>query len=103
MAKPDELSVTLVAHEHLTRRDAFRAISCALGRTVRDPNSASPTIVLSETAWLEIEIPKFGEAPPLAIDVYSTRSVADAKRVATELLPQLSAVLGWNIVPDFGA
>ena len=103
MAKPDGLRVSLVAHEHLTRRDAFRAISGALGIAVREPNSASPTIVLSETEWIEIEIPKFGEAPPLAIDVYSTRGAADAKRVAAELLPQLSEALGWNIVPDFGA
>ena len=52
-------------------------------------------------AWVEIEIPKFGEPPPLAIDVYSTLSDDHARLQALTLLATLEQYTGWNIRPDF--
>ena len=72
----------------------------------RLPRTTRPYVELSAPidgrgAWVEIEIPKFGEPPPLAIDVYSTVSDDHARLQALTLLATLEAYTGWSIRPDF--
>ena len=44
---------------------------------------------------------KFGEPPPLAIDVYSTVSDDHARLQALTLMATLEGYTGWSIRPDF--
>ena len=41
------------------------------------------------------------EPPPLAIDVYSTRSEDQARLEALRLAAELEKHAGWTAVPDF--
>lgn len=54
-------------------------------------------MTLASGDWAEVDIPKFGEAPPLTIDVYSLTSVASAESSAAALMAQLIAHTGWRI------
>ena len=47
------------------------------------------------------DLGKFGEPPPLAIDVYSTVSDDHARLQALTLLATLEEYTGWSIRPDF--
>lgn len=92
---------TLVVDEAITKLDALAAISRTLGAPVQRPGTSRPFITVGEDAWAEIEIPKFGEAPPLAVDVYSTTSLADAEASALALMAELAAAMDWTIRPMF--
>jgi hypothetical protein len=48
-----------------------------------------------------MEIPKFGEPPPLAIDVYSDVSDDHAKVQALWVLEALESSTVWRVTPDF--
>jgi hypothetical protein len=91
---------TLVVDEEITKLDALDAVSDALQTPIQRAGTSSPFVTVGEE-WAEVEIPKFGEAPPLAIDVYSTRSLADAQTSALALMAQLAATTGWVIRPMF--
>lgn len=93
----------LVCHESLTKRDALRQLRASLGYALRNADSANPVLTLSSSSWLTIEIPKFGEAPPLTLDVWSSESRDDAEAHALELSSQIAENLGWHVVPDFEA
>ena len=92
---------TLVVDEAITKLDALEAIARALRSPIRRPGTSRPFVALAGGAWAEIEIPKFGEAPPLAIDVYCETSLADARAGALELMADLSASTTWEIRPMF--
>ena len=46
---------------------------------VEHPGSASPRVSLAPGAWAEVQIPKFGDPPPLAVDVCSDASLAQRR------------------------
>ena len=92
---------TLVVDEAITKLDALEAIARALRSPIRRPGTSRPFVALAGGAWAEIEIPKFGEAPPLAIDVYCTTSLTDAEAGALELMAELTAATAWEIRPMF--
>jgi hypothetical protein len=93
---------TLVVDEAITKLDALEVIAQTAHSPVRRPGTSRPFIALAGDAWAEIEIPKFGEAPPLAIDVYSSASLADAQASARALMARLTVSTGWTIRPMFG-
>ena len=92
---------TLVVDEAITKLDALAAISGAVQNPVRRPGTNMPFVDIGGGAWAQIEIPKFGEAPPLAIDVYSARSVADAQTQALDLMGRLVTSTAWRVSPMF--
>lgn len=90
-------TAAIVVDAATTKPDALAALALALDTAVEGEGTARPFVRLETDAWAEIDVPGFGEAPPLAIDVYSTvgpdhaldraRIVASALRVAT----------GWTV------
>ena len=94
-------SATLVVHEAITKLDALDAMAAALKVAIQRPGTSRPFVSVGEGEWAEIEIPKFGEAPPLSIDVYSVSSRADAEARALALMGQLATSTGWTIRPMF--
>jgi hypothetical protein len=92
---------TLVVDEAITKLDALYTIAATLRVPIQRAGTRSPFIAVGNGAWAEIEIPKFGEAPPLAIDVYSANSRADAAKSALALMARLTAATGWVIRPMF--
>lgn len=93
----------LVCHEALTKRDAFAALHDSLGFRIRNEGSPDPVMVMSASSWLTIDIPKFGEAPPLTLDVWSSKSVDAAREAALDLASQITENIGWNVTTDFEA
>jgi hypothetical protein len=93
---------TLVVDEAITKIDALDAISRTLDAPVQRPGTSRPYIAVEASTWVEIEIPKFGEAPPLALDVYSATGVAEAQAAALDLMARLTAATSWRISPMFG-
>ncbi|MDO9395643.1 MAG: hypothetical protein Q7T71_03765 [Herbiconiux sp.] len=85
----------------MTKLDALAIIALALDRPVTDARTVHPRILLDGGAWLEIEIPKFGEPPPLALDVYSTLGHEHAAMSALALLGVLETATAWTVKPDF--
>ena len=81
--------------------DALCVIALAVARPGRGAGSARPRIELDGGAWAEVEIPKFGEPPPLAIDVRSPLSLDHAQLSALALAAALEREAGWAVHPDF--
>jgi hypothetical protein len=94
-------AATLVLRRAVTKLDALAMIALVLDRPVEGAGTVRPRITLGDTVWAEVEIPKFGEPPPLAIDVYSTRSEDQARLEALRLAAALQQHAGWTAVPDF--
>ena len=92
---------TLVVANAVTKIDALAIIALTLDAPVQDARTARPWIPLAEHAWVEIEIPKFGEPPPLAIDVCSALGEDHARLEALGLAARLEPVTGWRVRPDF--
>ena len=90
-----DYSATIVAQAHVTKPDALRLIAEAAGSTVQDAATAHPFVPLVGGGRVEVEIPKFGEAPPLAIDVFSPHSVEQARMSALALQAALVRVTDW--------
>lgn len=99
--QPVEYCVTIVVRSAVTKLDALAIVALAVDRPVENQRTMRPQVPLAEGAWVEIEIPKFGEPPPLAIDVYSTVSDDHARLQALTLLATLEEYTGWSIRPDF--
>ncbi|WP_179872647.1 hypothetical protein [Microcella indica] len=98
---PVEYCATIVVRSAVTKLDALAIVALAVDAPVQQQRTTRPYVDLAEGAWVEIEIPKFGEPPPLAIDVYSTVSDDHARLQALTLLATLEAYTGWSIRPDF--
>lgn len=92
---------TLVLPRAVTKPDALAMIALALDRPVENPGTSAPCVRLGDNVIAEVEIPKFGEAPPLAIDVVSALSVDHARLEALRLAVVLEREAGWRVVPDF--
>ncbi|MGC5169701.1 hypothetical protein ACLQ2Q_03510 [Microbacterium sp. DT81.1] len=92
---------TLVVGDAVTKLDALAIVALTLDAAVENAGTARPFIRLSPSAWAEIEIPKFGEPPPLAIDVYSSSGLADARAQALALAAVLASSTAWAVTPRF--
>lgn len=92
---------TLVVHNAVNKIDALDSVALACASVVRDAGTPSPWIPLSEHTWIEMEIPKFGEPPPLAVDVFSDVSDDHAKVQALWVLEALETSTVWHVTPDF--
>lgn len=92
---------TLVIQTAVTKPEALAIVALVVDRPIQRQRTARPFVALDGGAWVEVEIPKFGEPPPLAIDVYSRRSGDHAKLSALSLLARLEDHTGWKVLPDF--
>ncbi len=92
---------TIVADVAVDKLEALETVSRAVGADVRDAGTAVPRIPLADGVWAQIEIPKFGEPPPLAIDVHALAGVDEARRRARELATRLADATGWAITLMF--
>lgn len=96
-----EHCATIVVGNAVTKLDGLAIVALTVDSSVQNPRTSRPFIPLDDGAWAQIEIPKFGEPPPLAIDVYSTISGDHAKLQALSLMAALGPATGWNMRPDF--
>ncbi|WJL96259.1 hypothetical protein QSU92_03435 [Microbacterium sp. ET2] len=97
----DAAVATLVAADAVDKLAALAIIARATGGTVVGSGTARPRIPLRDGVWIEIEIPKFGEPPPLAIDVHASEGQAAARSEAIALRDVLRRVTEWSIVAAF--
>jgi len=92
---------TIVVMSAVNKLDALAIVALATESLVEGQQTPRPWIPLGHNAWIEIEIPKFGEPPPLAIDVYSDLSDEHAQLTALTLIATLEANTPWRARPDF--
>ncbi|WEO78858.1 hypothetical protein BJQ94_07445 [Cryobacterium sp. SO2] len=88
---------TIVADTHATKPEALGIIALTLDAAVQGAQTAHAFVALPHGGRVEVDIPKFGEAPPLAIDVYDPRGAAEARAAAQSLLDLLAASTGWPL------
>lgn len=96
-----DIVATLVIQVAVNKIDALAVISLAADSPVLSAGTARPRIALDAGAWAEVEIPKFGEPPPLAIDVRSPLGIEHAQLSALGLAAALEREAGWVVYPDF--
>lgn len=92
---------TLVVQIAITKIDALAVISLAADSPVVAAGTSRPRVALDAGAWAEVDIPKFGEPPPLAIDVRSPLGLEHARLSALTLAAALERDTGWVVYPDF--
>lgn len=80
---------TVVWHHTVNKLEALDAVAEALQVPITDFGTESARIVLSAGVWIHIEIPKFGEPPPVAIDVWSSQSREQALEWAQVVIERL--------------
>ncbi len=90
--------VTLVIDLPIAKPDALDTIAFVSDGSVENAGSAWPRVVLGGDAWAEVQIPKFADPPPLAVDVCSGRSLDAAHAAADRLAAALERV-GWVVRP----
>jgi hypothetical protein len=91
--------VTLVIDLPITKLDALDTIAFVADGEVEGAGTAHPRVWLSADTWAQVEIPKFADPPPIAIDVYSEISRDAALAHARRLAAVLEEV-GWTVRPD---
>lgn len=99
MAEPGV--ATLVVPVALSRVDALAVIALAVDSRVEGAFSAEAFVPLADGERVYVEIPRFGDPPPFAIDVESEAGVEAARRAAVRLEQRLRAATGWPIRRDF--
>ncbi|SDR96538.1 hypothetical protein [Agrococcus carbonis] len=87
-------TVSLVVDEALSKLEALSAIADACGGAVVDAGTARARVRLGDGAWAEVEVPKFGDPPPLTIDVRAADPTS-ARQHAEHLAAGLER-LGWR-------
>ncbi|MFC5930541.1 hypothetical protein D6T64_19230 [Cryobacterium melibiosiphilum] len=90
-------TATIIVDAAITKLDALDAIAAALDSPVHGAGTRNPFVALPHGGRVVVDIPKFGEAPPLAIDVSDPRGSAEARRAAQALLDTLVTTTGWPI------
>lgn len=90
--------VTLVVDMPVTKLDALDVIAFAADSSVDFAGTAYPRVSLAPNAWAEVQIPKFADPPPIAIDVCSDASLELAQRHARRLAAALER-LEWRVRP----
>ena len=98
---PEEFCATIVLRSATTKPDALAVVALVVDGAVQGAGTLHPRVALADGAWVEVELPKTGEPPPLAIDVYSSISADHARLVALELLARLHASTAWRLRADF--
>jgi len=98
---PVEYCATLVVRDAVTKLDALAIVALAVDRPISGVGTMHPYVELEGGARVEIEIPKFGEPPPLALDVYSRLGFEHAAMSALALLARLEEATAWTVKPDF--
>lgn len=94
-------AVTLVVDMPITKLVALDVIAFAADGGIEDAGTSRPRVWLAPHAWAEVEIPKFADPPPFAIDVYSDVSREVAWAQARRLQDALER-LGWEVEPPRG-
>ncbi|ANG86406.1 hypothetical protein [Microbacterium aurantiacum] len=95
-AAPGTAVATVVVSDAVTKVDALQTLSVLTDARIVGERTASPPVPLADGAWAEIEIPKFGEAPPLAIDVHAADE-AVARAQARAVIALLRDGAGWTV------
>jgi len=83
----------------ITKLDALDTIAFVADGEVEGAGTVRPRVWLSPDAWAQVEIPKFADPPPLAIDVCSETSREAAVFHARRLTSALEEV-GWTFRPE---
>lgn len=93
-------TVSLIVDAAITKLDALDALARASRSEVLEPGTPAAHVVLQGGAVASVDIPKFGEAPPLAIDV-TADDVHEARGAADRLLADLGTVTDWPVTRLF--
>ncbi|WP_442576925.1 hypothetical protein ACSBPH_07310 [Microbacterium sp. F51-2R] len=88
--------VTLVIDLPITKPDALEVISFVADGEVEHRGTAHPRVSIAPGVWAEVQIPRFADPPPLAIDVCSDASIEEAAHAADRLAEALVRV-GWTV------
>ncbi|KAA9106337.1 hypothetical protein [Microbacterium rhizomatis] len=88
--------VTLVADMPVTKLDALEVIAFVSDGGVEHAGTAFPRVPVGPNAWAEVQIPRFADPPPVAIDVCSDASIEVARVAAARLTAALERV-GWTM------
>ncbi len=89
-------SAMLVVDLPIAKLDALDVIAFVADSAVEHAGTAFPRVPLEPGAWAEVQIPKFGDPPPFAVDVCSDVSPAHAAAAAARLAEALERV-GWSV------
>lgn len=87
---------TLVVDLPISKLDALEVIAFVCDGAVDHAGTAFPRVSLAPDVWAEVQIPKFGDPPPLAVDVCTDVSLARAREEAERLAAALERV-GWTV------
>ena len=90
--------VTLVVDVPANKLDALAVIAFVADSSIEHAGTAYPRVPLEPNVWAEVQIPKFADPPPLAIDVCSDASRAVVDAAAARLSAALVRV-GWSVRP----
>lgn len=93
-------TVSLIVDAAVTRLDALDVIARAARSSVTDRGTSLAHVVLAGGALASVDVPKFGEAPPLAIDV-AAEDAAAARTAADALLLDLTTATDWPITRHY--
>jgi hypothetical protein len=93
-------TVSLIVDAAVTRLDALDQVALAARSVVAERGTSRAHVLLDGGAIAAVDIPKFGEAPPLAIDV-SADDDARARSAADALLLDLTTSTAWPITRDY--
>ncbi|RKT31265.1 hypothetical protein DEU34_3204 [Microbacterium sp. AG1240] len=88
--------VTLVVDVPITKLDALDVIAFAADSVIEHAGTAWPRVGLAPNVWAEVQIPRFADPPPLAIDVCSDASL-EAAAVEAQRLDAALTRYGWVV------
>ena len=88
--------VTLVVDMPVTKLDALDVIAFVSDGAVDNAGTAYPRVPVGQNAWAEVQIPRFADPPPVAVDVCSDASFEVARVAAVRLASALERV-GWTV------
>lgn len=88
--------MTLVVDMPITKLDALDVVAFVSDGAVEHAGTAYPRVSIGPNAWAEVQIPRFSDPPPIAIDVCSDASIEVARVAAIRLADALERV-GWTV------
>jgi hypothetical protein len=80
----------------ITKLDALEVIAFVSDGVVENKGTAFPRVHVGKNAWAEVQIPRFADPPPVAVDVCSDASIEVARVEAARLAGALERV-GWTV------
>jgi hypothetical protein len=93
-------TVSLIVDAAITRIAALDLIARAAHSVVTERGTSLAHVLLTDGAVASVDVPKFGEAPPLAIDVTADDD-AHARAAADELLLDLTTATDWPVTRHY--